>query len=172
MSSSSSLKSVLSAACLVMAAWSAHAQELRVAYVNSDKVMNQALPAQAGWVKFEAEVSRREKEINELTTKLKAAATKLDRESPTLPDAERERRQRELIDQDRDLQRKRRAYQEDLTQRRNDEMNALRERVQKVIRGIAENDRYDLIVQEAFYASPRVDITDRVIKTLNDPGGR
>lgn len=172
MSSSSSLKSVLSAACLVMAAWGAQAQELRVAYVNSDKVMRDALPAQAGWVKFEAEVSRREKEINDLTTKLKAAATKLDRESPTLPDAERDRRQRELIDQDRELQRKQRAYREDLAQRRNDEMIALRERVLIAVRQIAEQERYDLVVQEAFHASPRIDITDRVIKMLNTQGGK
>ncbi|MBL0726753.1 OmpH family outer membrane protein [Piscinibacter sp. HJYY11] len=172
MSSSSSLKSVLSAACLVVAACGAQAQELRVAYVNSDKVMRDALPAQAGWVKFEAEVSRREKEINELTSKLKAAATKLDRESPTLPDAERDRRQRELIDQDRELQRKQRAYREDLAQRRNDEMIALRERVLIAVRQIAEQERYDLVVQEAFHASPRIDITERVIKMLNTQGGK
>ncbi len=172
MSSSSVFRSMLSAACLVVATWGAQAQELRIAFVNSDKVMRDALPAQAGWVKFEAEFNKRDKEITELTAKLKVAAAKLDKESPMLSEPERERRQRELIDQDRDLQRKRRAYQEDLTQRRNDEMIALRDRAQAVIRQIAEQERYDLIVQEVFYASPRIDITDRVIKMLNAQGGK
>ena len=170
------MKSLLTAACMVVAALGAQAQaqaqELRIAYVNSDKVMRDALPAQAGWVKFEAEFNKRDKEIGELGTRLKLAASKLDKESPTLTEQERERRQRELIDQDRDLQRKRRAYQEDLTQRRNDEMIALRDRAQSAIRQIAEQERYDLIVQEVFYASPRIDITEKVIKLLNAQGGK
>lgn len=170
--SSSSIKSVFSAVCLVVAASLAHAQDLKIAYVNSDKVMRDALPNQAGWVKLEADFNRREKELTELNGKLKAAATKLDRESPTLPDAERDRRQRELIDQDRELQRKQRTYREDLAQRRNDEMIALRERVLVVVRQIAEQERYDLVVQEAFHASSRVDITERVIKVLNAQGGK
>lgn len=170
--SRSSIKSVFSAVCLVVAASLAHAQDLKIAYVNSDKVMRDALPNQAGWVKLEADFNRREKELTELNSKLKAAATKLDRESPTLPDAERDRRQRELIDQDRELQRKQRTYREDLSQRRNDEMIALRERVLMVVRQIAEQERYDLVVQEAFHASSRVDITDRVIKVLNAQGGK
>lgn len=170
--SRSSIKSVFSAVCLVAAASLAHAQDLKIAYVNSDKVMRDALPNQAGWVKLEADFNRREKELTELNSKLKAAATKLDRESPALPDAERDRRQRELIDQDRELQRKQRTYREDLSQRRNDEMSALRERVLFVVRDIAERERYDLVVQEAFHASSRVDITERVIKALNSQGGK
>lgn len=170
--SRSSIKSVFSAVCLVVAASLAHAQDLKIAYVNSDKVMRDALPNQAGWVKLEADFNRREKELTDLNGKLKAAATKLDRESPTLPDAERDRRQRELIDQDRELQRKQRTYREDLAQRRNDEMIALRERVLIVVRQIAEQERFDLVVQEAFHASSRVDITDRVIKVLNAQGGK
>jgi outer membrane protein len=169
---SSSIKYVLGVACLMVASLGVQAQELRVAYVNSDKVMRDALPAQAGWVKLEAEFNKRDKEIADLGGKLKAAAAKLDKESPTLPEAERERRQRELIDQDRDLQRKRRAYQEDLAQRRNEEMIVLRDRVVSAIRQIAEQDRYDLVVQEVFYASQRVDITEKVIKVLNVQGGK
>ncbi len=170
--SRSSIKSVFSAVCLVVAASLAHAQDLKIAYVNSDKVMRDALPNQAGWVKLEADFNRREKELTELNSKLKAAATKLDRESPTLPDAERDRRQRELIDQDRELQRKQRTYREDLAQRRNDEMIALRERVLVVVRQLAEQERFDLVVQEAFHASSRIDITERVIKLLNAQGGK
>ncbi len=169
---SSFIKSMVLATCLALAAWGAQAEELKIGYVNSDKVMRDALPARAASVKFEAEFSKRDKEITEMGAKLKAAAGKLDKESPTLSEQDRERRQRELVEQDRELQRKRRTYQEDVNQRRNEEMAALLDRVQTAIRQIAEQDKYDLIVQEVFYASPRIDITEKVIKVLNAPSGK
>jgi outer membrane protein len=100
-------------------------------------------------------------------TKLKAAADKLDKEGPTLAEAERGRRQRELVEQDRDLNRKRREFQEDLTQRRNEELASIVERANRVIRQISEQEKYDLILQDAVFAGPKVDITDKVIKALS-----
>jgi protein-L-isoaspartate(D-aspartate) O-methyltransferase len=84
---------------------SAAAQELKIGYVNSDRLTRDSVPAKAAQAKLEAEFSKREKELNEMATKLKAAADKLDKEGPTLPEAERGRRQRELVEQDRDLNR-------------------------------------------------------------------
>jgi outer membrane protein len=170
---SSLIKSMVSATCLALAAWSAQAQELKIGYVNSDKLMREAVPARAASVKLEAEISKRDKEIAELSAKLKAAADKLDKESPLLTESERVRRQRELIDQDREFQRKRREYQEDVTQRRNEEMTSLFDRAQKVIKQIADQEKFDLIVSEGvIIASPRVDITEKVIKALNAQGGK
>jgi len=104
--------------------------------------------------------------------RLKAAGDRFDRDQPTLVESEKVRRQRELIEQDREFQRKRREYQEDLSQRRNEELASVVERAQKAIRLIAEQERYDLVVQEVLYASPRIDITDKVIKALNAQGGK
>jgi outer membrane protein len=84
-----------------------------------------------------------------------------------LPEAERNRRQRELVEQDRDLQRKRREFQEDLNQRKNEEYAGVVERANRVIRQIFETEKFDLILQEAVFAGPRVDITDKVIRALN-----
>ncbi|MBL8305928.1 MAG: OmpH family outer membrane protein [Rubrivivax sp.] len=157
----------LAAAVLFAAAGPVAAQELRIGYVNSEKVLRDALPAQNAQKKLEAEFSKRERELNDAAAKLKAAADKLDKDGPTLSESEKTRRQRELVDADRDLQRKRREFQEDLNQRRNEELAAVVERANRVIRQIFETEKYDLILQDVVFASGRVDITDKVIKLLN-----
>ena len=151
----------------VLWAGTATAQELKIGYVNSERVLREATPAKAAQSKLEVEFSKREKELNETGVRLKAAAEKLDKDAPALSEAERTRRQRELVEQDRDLQRKRREFQEDLSQRRNEELAAVVERANRVIKQIFDQEKYDLILQEVIFAGPRVDITDKVIKALN-----
>jgi outer membrane protein len=160
------------AAFLAAAALSAQAQEMKIGYVNSDKVLRDAIPARAAQTKIEAEFSKRDKDLTDLSVKLKAAADKLEKEAPTLAESERVRRQRELVDQDREIQRKRREFQEDLSQRKNEELAAVVDRANKVIKQIFDQEKYDLIVQEVIFASPRIDITDKVIKALNAQGGK
>jgi outer membrane protein len=150
----------------------AGAQELKIGYVNSDRVLRDAAPAKAAQAKLEAEFGKRDRELNDLAQRLKAAADKLEKESPTLAEAERNRRQRELVDQDREIQRKRREFQEDLNQRKNEELSQVVERANRVIKQIFESEKYDLIIQEAVFAGPRADITDKVIKALNAQGGK
>ena len=155
------------AATAALWAGAAAAQELKIGYVNSERVLREATPAKAAQTKLEAEFSKREKELNEQGARLKGAAEKLDKEAPALSEAERTRRQRELVEQDRDLQRKRREFQEDLSQRRNEELAAVVERANRVIKQIFDQEKYDLILQEVIFAGPKVDITDKVIKALN-----
>jgi outer membrane protein len=143
------------------------AQELKIGYVQSERVLREAAPAKAAQARLEAEFSKRERELAEQGTRLKAAADKLDKEAPTLSEAERGRRQRELVEQDRDIQRKRLEIQEDLTQRKNEELAAVVERANRVIKQIFDQEKYDVILQEAIFSGPRVDITDKVIKALN-----
>jgi outer membrane protein len=147
----------------------AAAQELKIGYVNSERVLREAIPAKAAQAKLETEFSKREKELNDAAAKLKTTADKLEKEAPTLSETERNRRQRELVEQDRDLQRKRREFQEDLNQRRNEELAGVVERANRVIKQIFDAEKYDLILQEVVFAGPRVDITEKVIKILNVP---
>ena len=170
---SSALKAVLAAAVLGLAG-AAHvqAQDLKIGYVNSDRVLRDAAPAKAAQSKLEGEFGKREKELAEMANRLKAASDKLDKDAPTLPESERTRRQRDLVEQDREFQRKRREFQEDLNQRKNEELSSVVERANRVIKQIFETEKYDLIVQEAVFAGPKVDITDKVIKALNaQPAG-
>jgi len=163
----------MAAATAVLAlAAAAHAQDLKIGYVNSDRVLRDAAPAKAAQAKLESEFSKRDKELNDLAVRLKSAADKLEKDAPTLPESERNRRQRELVDQDREIQRKRREFQEDLNQRKNEELAAVVERANKVIKQIFEAEKYDIILQEAVFAGPRADITDKVIRALNAQGGK
>jgi outer membrane protein len=102
-----------------------------------------------------------------MESKLKAAAEKLDKDSPILSDAERSKRQRELQDMDREFQRRRREFQEDLNQRKNEEFQNLLERAQRIVRQLAEQEKFDLILQDALYVGPHIDITDRVLHALD-----
>ena len=161
------LWSALGSAFFVFAMHSAQAQELKIGYVNSDRVLRDAALAKAAQAKLEQEFSRRDKDLLDLANKLKAASDKFEKDGPTLAESERARRQRELVEQDRELQRKRREFQEDLANRKNEELAAVVERANKVIKQIFEQEKYDLILQEVVFASSRVDITKKVIDALN-----
>jgi outer membrane protein len=156
-------------ALAAVAAQPVTAQELKIGYVNSERVLREAAPAQAAQKKLEAEFGKRQREMTEAEQRLKAAADKLEKDGPTLAAADRARRERELVEQDRDLQRKRREFQEDLNQRRNEELSAVVERANRAIKQIFDSEKYDLILQEVIFAGPRVDITDKVIRVLNAP---
>ena len=143
------------------------AQEFRLGFVSLDRIIKEAVPAKAAQAKLEQEFSKREKELQELGANLKGLNEKLEREALTLSDSERVRRQKQLMEQDRDFQRKRREFQEDLNARRNEELQQVFERANKVVKQVAEAEKYDLILQEAVYVKPSHDITDKVIKALN-----
>lgn len=167
MNTLSTLKTLAVATALAAGGVLAQAQELKIGYVNAERVLREAAPAKAAQAKLEAEFGRRDKELNDLAARLKAAQDKLDKDGPTLSQTDLSRRQRELLDQDRDFQRKRRELQEDLAQRKNEELAAVLERSNRVIKQIFDTEKYDLIVQDAVFASPRIDITKKVIDLLN-----
>ena len=145
----------------------AAAEEFRVGFVNTDRIFREANSAKQAQVKLEQEFSRREKELNDLGAGLKAASEKFEREATTLGESQRAQRQKGLIDQDREFQRKRREFQEDLNARKNEELQQVLDRANRVVKQVAEQEKYDLILQEAVYINPKHDITDKVIKALN-----
>ncbi|MFM9997899.1 MAG: OmpH family outer membrane protein [Betaproteobacteria bacterium] len=145
----------------------AQAQEFRVGFVNTDRIFKEATTAKAAQVKLEQEFSKREKELVDLGATLKGLSDKLEREAPTLGESQRSLRQKQLVDQDRDFQRKRREFQEDLNARKNEELQLVLERANRVVKQVAEAEKYDLVLQDAVYINPKHDITDKVIKALN-----
>ena len=167
MFSSSTTRRLVMAAALAVMSLSVSAQSLRIGYVNLERILRDSTSAKAAQTKLEKEFATREKEIQNLAAQLKSASEKFEREAPTLAEAQRTTRQRQLIDQDREFQRKQREFQEDLNLRKNEELQGVLERANRVIRQIAESDKYDLIVQEAVYINPKHDITDKVIGGLN-----
>jgi outer membrane protein len=162
-----SLNKLFLAMVIGLAGFSASAQEFRVGVVNLDRIFREANSAKAAQSKLEQEFSKREKELTESGQQLKALSEKFEREAPTLAESARTSRQRQLVDQDREFQRKRREFQEDLNTRKNEELQLVIERANKVVKTLAETEKYDLILQESVYVSPKHDITDKVIKALN-----
>ena len=141
--------------------------DFKAGFIHTDRVFREASSAKAAQAKLEQEFSRRDKEINDLGNTLKTATEKFERDAPTLSDSQRQTRQRQLMDQDREFQRKRREFQEDLNARKNEELNQLGERIKKVVNKLAEHENYEIIVDQAVYINPQHDITDKVIKALN-----
>ncbi|XAH21790.1 OmpH family outer membrane protein [Xylophilus sp. GW821-FHT01B05] len=146
---------------------SAQSEGFRAGFVNTDRIFREATTAKAAQAKLEQEFSRREKDLIDQGDALKAASDKFEREAPTVAESQRTARQRQLVDQDRDFQRKRREFQEDLNSRKNEELQQVLERANRVVKQVAEAEKYDVILQEAVYINPKYDITDKVIKALN-----
>lgn len=165
------LKLTVLAAGFLMAAQVAAqvaAQDIpRIGFVNTERILREANIAKSAQQKLEQEFSRRDKEMQEMAARLKQMSERLDREAAVTPDADRLRRQREFADLDKEFQRKQREFREDLNQRRNEELASVVERANRVIKQIAEQEKYDLILQESVFASARIDLTEKVLRTLN-----
>ena len=157
---------------IALAGFSVSAQEFKIGIVNLDRIFREANSAKSAQAKLEQEFGKREKELGDVATQLKTLSDKYEREAPTLSETQRATRQKQLVDQDRDFQRKRREFQEDLNARKNEELQQVIERANRVVKTLAEAEKYDLIVQEAVYVNPKHDITDKVLRSLNAASGR
>lgn len=157
---------------IALAGFSVSAQEFKVGIVNLDRIFREANSAKTAQTKLEQEFGKREKDLNDVATQLKTLSDKYEREAPTLSETQRATRQKQLVDQDRDFQRKRREFQEDLNARKNEELQQVIERANRVVKTLAEAEKYDLIFQEAVYVNPKHDITDKVLRALNASTGK
>lgn len=142
--------------------------EVKIGFVNSQRVLNEAPQAAKAKKKLEKEFEKRDQELQKMSKQLQTVQEILEKNSLVLAESDRRNKEREFAELNRDFQRKQREFREDLNLRQNDEMAAIFERVNKVIKGIAEAEKYDIIFQEAVWASPRIDLTDKVIKALGD----
>ncbi len=165
-------RKLLLGSVIALAGFSASAQEFKIGIVNLDRIFREANSAKTAQTKLETEFGKREKDLNDVATQIKTLSDKFEREAPTLSETQRNTRQKQIVDQDRDFQRKRREFQEDLNARKNEEFQQVIERANKVIKALAEAEKYDLILQEAVYINPKHDITDKVLKSLNATTGR
>lgn len=144
-----------------------YAQEFRIGFISTERVFKEANTAKAAQAKLEQEFAKREKDLLDQGAAIKGLADKFEREAPTLSEAQRMARQKQLVEQDRDFQRKRREFQEDLSVRKNEELQQVLERANKVVKQVAEAEKYDVVLQEVVYINPKHDITEKVLKVLN-----
>ena len=144
----------------------AQAQGTKIGFVNTERILRDSIPAKAAQTKIEAEFKKREDELQKLATNLRTLAQKFEKDAPVLSESDRNKRQRELANIDADIQRKRREFQEDFNRRRNEEFATIVEKANAAIKRIAEQENYDVILQDAVTVNPRIDITDKVIQAL------
>ena len=149
----------------------AHAQAQvagsRVAYVATERLMTESKLAKTADAKIEAEFSKRDKSINDQIASVRALSEKFEREAAKLTELDRTRRTRELIDMEKDVQRKQREFREDLMQRKNEERANIAQKAFKIIEQIAQQDQLDVVLYEVGWHNPRIDITDKILKQLD-----
>ncbi len=146
----------------------ANASDAKIGFVDRERIVRESAPAKRSQAKLEKEFSTRKAELDKLQKQGRDMDATLLKESVTLPEADRMVKERQLAQLTRDFQRIQREYREDFTLRQQEEFVSLQERAQKVIIDIAEKEKFDLILQDVVFFSPRVDITDKVIKALAD----
>ena len=144
------------------------AENLKVGYVNTQRIFRDAPTAVKAQKKIETEFSRRDQDLQRLAKQLQSLQESLEKNAVTMSESERRNKERELNEMSRDFQRKQREFREDLNLRQNEENAAIIEKANKAIKQIAEGEKYDLIVQDVVWVSPKLDVTDKVIKALSE----
>jgi len=152
----------------VFAAGSPAQSEGRVGYVNLERILRDSAPAVRAQKKLEQEFAKRDQELGKMAEQMKRLQDALEKNAVTMSESDRAKREREFADLNREFQRRQREAREDFNQRRNEELSGVIERANRVVKQIAEAEKFDIIFQEAVWASPRIDITDKVIKALDD----
>jgi outer membrane protein len=142
--------------------------QAKIGFVDSDRIMREAAPAKRAQQRLEKEFEQRDQELQRLARELQTLQEDLERNALTMGENQRRDKERTFNDLNRDFQRKQREFREDLNQRRNEELAAVLDRANAAIKQVAEAEKYDFVLQEAVYASPRVDITEKVIKVLEN----
>jgi outer membrane protein len=142
------------------------AADLKVGFVNTERVFRDSALSAKAQKKLEKEFSARDQELQKQIKQARDLQASLEKEALTLSETERAKKERDLANLNRDIQRTQREFREDLNQRKNEEFAGIHEKARRIILDIAKKEDFDLIVENAVYASGRVDITDKVLKAL------
>ncbi len=142
--------------------------QLKVGYVNTQRLFRDAPAAVRAAKRIEQEFTKRDQDLQRLAKQVQSLQETLEKNGLTMAETERRTKEKDLAELSREFQRKQREFREDLNLRQNEENAAIIEKANKAIKQLAENEKYDLIVQDVVWVSPRLDITDKVIKALSE----
>lgn len=145
----------------------AQAQSSRIAWLSPERIYNESKLATLATKKLQEEFAKREQIVKDLAQRLKDTSDKLEKDLPTLPEGERNKRQREVVELDKEFQRRQREFREDVNQRSNEERALIAEKATRIIKRLAETEGYDIVLQDAVWANPRIDITKKVLEELD-----
>ena len=160
-------KNLVVASLVTFAIGSAQSAELKVGYVQVDKILQEAPQTAESGKKLEREFNPRSQELDRMAKQIKDLESVLDKEGLTISEAERRNKERDVQNIKIEFQRKQRELREDINLRKNEELGALQDRINKAVQSVSEAEGYDLVVYSGVaYASKKIDITDKVLKTL------
>jgi len=145
----------------------AGADDYRIGVLHVERILQQSAPAKAALERITQEFKARDAELATKEQGVRDAAAQLDKVRATLPADERVTRERALEAQTREVERQRQVFAEDLRNRQFQELDKLKERLDRVLTAYAKERNYDLILQDALYVGRSVDITDDIIKALS-----
>ena len=142
--------------------------EGKIGFVNSQKIVNEAPQAAKAKKKIEKDFEKRDQDLQRIAKQLQGLQENLEKNSVTMAESDRRAKEKEFGELSREFQRRQREFREDLNLRQNEENAAVIEKANKAIKQIAEAEKFDLILQDVVWVSPRLDITERVIKALSE----
>jgi outer membrane protein len=153
--------------CALAVAPALAAQELKVGFVDTARLLKEAPQAEAARKKLESEFAPRDQKIVDMQTELKSLDDKQERTTQKIGESQRRQLERQIVSLRRDIKRAKEEFYEDLNIRRNEELAKLKEQIDKVVEALAREQEYDLIFSDYVeFASKRVDITDNVLEKL------
>ena len=147
-------------------------ETMKIGYVNTQRIFRDAPTAVKAAKRIEAEFSKRDQDLKLMAKQIQGIQESLEKNAVTMPESERRSKEKDLNEQSREFQRKQREFREDLNLRQNEENAAIIEKANKAIKQLAESEKYDLIVQDVVWVSPRLDVTEKIIKALSEGSGK
>jgi len=148
-------------------AWS----ETKIGYVDFQRLADESPQMKVVRDAMQAEFGPKQRELQTEAQNGKARQDKLTKDAATMSDDQKARAEKELRDLQRDLERKNAELQDDFNARRNEEMSRLQKSLVEEVRAYAKAQNYDLIVAEAIYATPALDITPQILSALQAHSG-
>lgn len=162
-------EALIAAAGAALLCGSVSAADFKVGVVSPARILSESAPAVAAQNKLKSYFKTREEELNRDIRDFRSRAQKFEKDSPVMTDTERMKQRNSLAESERDIARRQRALVEERNQRANEESQIILQRANRIIQDIAKKQKFDLILQDAIWASPRADITEQVMKELNKP---
>ena len=159
---------LLTAVALVLPLSLAQAADLKIGFVSVAKILSSAPQAEAASKRLEQEFAPRQKGLVEAQKSVRKLEEKLSKDGAVMSESQRRNLENDIRNQLRDLNRTNAELREDFNLRRNEELGKFQKQVLEVINGLAEEEGFDLVVNDGatLYASPQVDITDKVLSRL------
>ena len=160
--------------CTVLVLYSALAvsAQLRVAVVNSSEAAMATEEAKETLAQIEEEFAPESDRLKQLQQDLISLRDKLINDSAVTSDEERRQMQKQMEDMQFDLEVGAQKLQRELTERRDELLNALNPKFQKALRDLVELENFDIVYQYnpnvLLFVNPRHNVTRKVTEAMNN----